>query len=212
VLQILGRANVQTGTKDEPYGLPGDYADIVMLPRCTNSDLKAKLSDIFSSIAQDVVALAYEKIQSEVTLTRPSSTRANQVLPLEQFHVMHPYEQNPRFTGRLKELKAISTCLDPDPTAKELRQMALVGIGGAGKTQTALEYVFSRLDKFPIILWAHADTRAKLNTSFARFAVELGLVNSATEVDFQLVREQVKSDLESRGETKLIFLRFCWLS
>jgi len=79
--------------------------------------------------------------------------------------------------------------------------MALVGIGGVGKTQTALEYVFSRTDMFPIILWAHADTRAKLNTSFASFAVELRLVQSATKVDYQFAREQVKAYLESCGES-----------
>jgi hypothetical protein len=82
--------------------------------------------------------------------------------------------------------------------------MALVGIGGVGKTQTALEYVFSRMDKFPIILWAHADTRAKLNTSFANFAVELGLVKSATKVDFQFAREQVKAHLKSQSESASI--------
>jgi hypothetical protein len=112
-----------------------------------------------------------------------------------------------RFTGREKELATISDCIDPSSDSDEIRQIALVGIGGVGKTETALEYVSRRLDKFPIILWAHADTRAKLNTSFANFAVELGLVTSATEVDFQFARDQVKAHLQSRSESASV--RMC---
>lgn len=64
------------------------------------------------------------------------------------------------------------------PRSEELkvqRSFALCGLGGVGKTQTALNYVFEHMEDFQVVLWAHADTRRKLLEDFGGFAVELGL-------------------------------------
>lgn len=50
------------------------------------------------------------------------------------------------------------------------RTYAICGLGGMGKTQIVLNYVFTHRNDYPIIFWAHADRRAKLDESFARFA------------------------------------------
>jgi CO dehydrogenase nickel-insertion accessory protein CooC1 len=52
---------------------------------------------------------------------------------------------------------------------------ALCGLGGMGKTQIGVSFVFKNLAKFRAVLWAHADSRAKLAESFSLFAVKLGL-------------------------------------
>lgn len=68
--------------------------------------------------------------------------------------------------------------LAPRGTEPHAQQsFALCGLGGAGKTQAALNFVFEYMDEFPAVLWAHADTRGKLLEGFAGFAVELGLTN-----------------------------------
>ena len=51
------------------------------------------------------------------------------------------------------------------------RSYALCGLGGVGKTQTALDYVFEYMEDYQALLWAHADSRAKLLESFAHFAI-----------------------------------------
>lgn len=42
------------------------------------------------------------------------------------------------------------------------RHAALCGIGGIGKTSIAIEYVFSRKEKFDAIFWIRSDETSKL--------------------------------------------------
>jgi hypothetical protein len=69
-----------------------------------------------------------------------------------------------------------------------------------GKTQIALHYGFTHRNDYPIILWAHAGTRAKLNESFAWFASELGL--SVVDSGDESVFKAVKDTLEQIGEVR----------
>ena len=55
------------------------------------------------------------------------------------------------------------------------RVFALTGLGGMGKTQTAIRYVFKHRERYRIVLWAHADGQSKLAESFSLFADKLGL-------------------------------------
>lgn len=42
------------------------------------------------------------------------------------------------------------------------RHAVLCGLGGLGKTTLAMEYAFTRRDKFDAVFWIRADERAKL--------------------------------------------------
>ena len=96
--------------------------------------------------------------------------------------MIRPYERNDNFVGRDREIADIAGHLDPKKEeAKELKKYALIGLGGVGKTQTALAYVFRSWDKFKAILWAQADTPSKLLQSFTDFACDMGLVNSRSD-------------------------------
>lgn len=48
-------------------------------------------------------------------------------------------------------------------------------MGGIGKTQAAVEYVFTRRSKFDAIFWLHADEKTILAENFASIAIKLGL-------------------------------------
>lgn len=113
--------------------------------------------------------------------------------------ITQPYEENPDFTGRTKTLEMIHSILSPsrDGSAKQ-RIFALTGLGGVGKTQTALNYVFSHRDVYPIILFAHADSQAKLSESFCVFATELGLCNPES-LKPQIAIQAVKDCLKRTG-------------
>jgi KaiC/GvpD/RAD55 family RecA-like ATPase len=56
------------------------------------------------------------------------------------------------------------------------RTFAITGLGGMGKTQTALQFMFENLQAFQAVLWVPADTRAKLIERLVDFGVELGLI------------------------------------
>lgn len=98
--------------------------------------------------------------------------------------MIRPYTKNHSFVGREGEIKEMQKYLDPRAATQGQRQQnvfALIGLGGMGKTQTALAYVFESWEKFQAILWAQADTPTKLSQSFADFAYDMGLVSDRSD-------------------------------
>lgn len=90
--------------------------------------------------------------------------------------VVRPHQRNPNYVGRAELGLNLQKSLAPRSEAiKGQRSFALCGLGGVGKTQAALGYVFDHMEDFEVVLWAHADTRGKLLEDFGGFAVELGL-------------------------------------
>ena len=90
--------------------------------------------------------------------------------------IVRPHQRNPNFVGRVQLEQRLQKVLAPrSEIIKGQRSFALCGLGGVGKTQAALNYVFEHMEDFQVVLWAHADTRGKLLEDFGGFAVELGL-------------------------------------
>lgn len=116
--------------------------------------------------------------------------------------VVKPHQRNPNFVGRAELAEKIQRVLAPsseDPKAQ--RSFALCGLGGVGKTQTALNYVFEHMEDFQVVLWAHADTEGKLLEDFGGFAVELGLTKQGDSD--HTGRDLLKKWLETAGKTIL---------
>lgn len=130
--------------------------------------------------------------------------------------MIRPYQRNPAFTGRTDVLDDITEALTPKKKQKTdeafslasgeasngqgQKKMALIGLGGIGKTQVALAYAFKSFGDFPVILWAHAETEVKLAQSFSEFDEDLGLFKSTTSSAHQAEsRERVKRWLSSTG-------------
>ena len=113
-------------------------------------------------------------------------------------HIIRPYQKNPAFFGRTEILNEIRAALNTEKDGEQAK-FALCGMGGMGKTQIALAYAFESLPLFPVVLWAHSDTRAKLAQSFAEFAFEMGLVDSTT-TDQTTCRERLKRWFETAGK------------
>ena len=84
-----------------------------------------------------------------------------------------PYLRNPYFTGRAAILAQIEAALASD-TPAALSQ-AIAGLGGIGKTQTAIEYAYRHRDQYRAILWVRADTETSLVSGYHELAEVLGL-------------------------------------
>ena len=83
-----------------------------------------------------------------------------------------PYPRNPYFTGRQSVLEHLHQQLTQTPIA------VINGLGGIGKTQTAVEYAYRYVYDHPTydtVFWVKADTEANLITSFANLADQLAL-------------------------------------
>lgn len=94
-----------------------------------------------------------------------------------------PLERNPFFTGKEDILEEIHKVL------LSTKRAALSGLGGIGKTQTAVEYAYCHKENYGQILWVKAETKESLTSDFSQLASLLTL----PEKDAQDQQEVVKA-------------------
>jgi tetratricopeptide (TPR) repeat protein/transcriptional regulator with XRE-family HTH domain len=104
-----------------------------------------------------------------------------------------PYRRNPHFTGRDELLTQLAEQLAPgEPDqAVVIRQAALTqalavkGLGGIGKTQTAIEYAYRAREqrRYVHTLWINAASEEAILTSFVALANQLPDLRSLSRTD-----------------------------
>ncbi len=110
-----------------------------------------------------------------------------------------PYLRNPLFTGREQILERLAEALNTGETTAPAQPQAISGLGGIGKTQTAIEYAYRSRSKYQAVLWARADTRENLVQKYVDIALLLGLPEQRQQDQTRIV-EAVKRWLrEHRG-------------
>ena len=85
-----------------------------------------------------------------------------------------PHSRNERFFGRHSILDLMHRRLMPSKSRNQ-RRFALSGLGGAGKTQIALEYTYRSLDDYKVVVWILADSQEKIAQGFEETAEMLGM-------------------------------------
>lgn len=68
--------------------------------------------------------------------------------------------RNPYFTGRLEVLEPLHRLLNKEPDTIQIQ--ALTGLGGIGKTQTAVEYAYRYRQDYQAALWIPAESREEV--------------------------------------------------
>lgn len=81
-----------------------------------------------------------------------------------------PLRRNPFFTGRELVLERLVQWLGPGDGG---RLYALTGMGGIGKTQTALEYAYRHAERYSAVFWLPADTREGCLAALGELAIVL---------------------------------------
>ena len=84
-----------------------------------------------------------------------------------------PYHRNSYFTGRKQLLRRLQHLLTTQKTIALVQ--AISGLGGIGKTQTALEYVYRYKEYYQTILWLRADSNETLFSDVLKLAQLLDL-------------------------------------
>src|SRR5258708_431553 len=93
--------------------------------------------------------------------------------PLPENIWLVPYERNQFFTGREGLLKRLRDTLTAMKTGVLTPLVAISGLGGIGKTQTAIEYAYRYRGDYQAILRARATTRDMLTSDFVTLAAVL---------------------------------------
>ncbi|KAF2452243.1 P-loop containing nucleoside triphosphate hydrolase protein, partial [Lineolata rhizophorae] len=186
------RGRRTTRKEDRAYSLLGLFS-IFMPPNYGEGEDNAfrRLTKNIEKASQDRSQdLTWSATAVASTLTPTSATKACYVLP---------FPKNRYFVGRNDELETINQKLLVD---RDCDRMSIVGLGGTGKTQLALQFAYTVKDTLSgvSIFWIPALSMASFEQACAGIAAALHLGRTgANEEDAKvLVREHLSSDHAGR--------------
>ncbi|EED20550.1 hypothetical protein TSTA_037680 [Talaromyces stipitatus ATCC 10500] len=163
---------------DSQHRLP----DVVSapVPRDTHTT-----ESVFLLPAQDIISLASEIITLPSRHTHikiyPTTPNPDTRKPLQlPCYLLNTHSPNEDFCGRKEILEHLAAELLPSKSVvtasgTTLRQFALCGFGGIGKTEIAREYSRRRKASFDAVFWVVADEIAKLDHHYQQISLALGL-------------------------------------
>ncbi len=134
-----------------------------------------RLCQLFGMTASEL-GLLQEKPVGEV-LSVPGEPLQPPVAPVEDrapfWNV--PFRRNPFFTGRADLLERLHEQLVQNHRAALTQSTALTGLGGVGKTQTAIEYAYRYRQDYRAVLWVRAASQETLTADMVALAQLLRL-------------------------------------
>ncbi|KAJ5710116.1 hypothetical protein N7493_009708 [Penicillium malachiteum] len=149
---------------------------------CTDFD--ATLSRIRKRLAQLKDRAEALSIQKAAMIAKQASGPATATVVSDGSLpcIIIPFPRNTAFYGRELELKSIKDALDQNPKALEYKILALIGMGGVGKTQIALNYAFRRADSgVKAVFWVNSETSLTVAESYTEIAMRLQLEGASAD-------------------------------
>ena len=114
-----------------------------------------------------------------------------------------PFGRNRFFTGRKQLLSMLRSQFTQNRSVALTQSQALTGLGGIGKTQTAIEYAYRYRGSYHVVFWVRAANHETLVADFVALAHLLELPGREVQ-DQMLVVAAVKRWLEQHGGWLLI--------
>ena len=214
---VFGAAEWQAAWKEDPDGC----AKKLLPVRVAECERPGLLAGVVSVDVFDMVeAEARRRLHSAVTaaikgrdkpIERPvypdpysAQSRARAVLDLPRFPVALPAiwnvpARNPNFTGHGSDLDRLHAALTGHPTPT---LCSLHGMGGVGKTQTAIEYIHRQADDYDLVWWINAEEAMGIGDQFIELGREIGL---DVVPDVGVMVRSVHRALRDRSRWLLVF-------
>src|SRR5205814_9962251 len=104
----------------------------------------------------------------------------------EEIAFIVDYQENSKFTGHEVFLHTLKQKLFEQIPNQHNHRIALYGMGGIGKTQTALKYVYTNKTTYEKIYWVTAVDQASLLSGYRKIAkaacLKIASVSDTTEI------------------------------
>ncbi len=115
-----------------------------------------------------------------------------------------PYRRNPFFMEYGDALKSLYRTIQTESTVALTQPQGISGLGGIGKTQTAIEYAYRYSATYQAVLWVRADSESTLTSEYVALAHLLQLPENSVQ-DQQVIVEAVMHWLHTNSHWLLIF-------
>lgn len=190
-----------------------------------SSSLRQKLKKLKEKLKEDVSRFDRAVESAERSRSLQADDRIlqsqNQLMAIAQQPIVPPLENAPQirfpihsvniaenldFTGREDELDKLYKLLVESHTEAKPISCGIHGIGGIGKTETALQFTYKYTKKFDAVFWVSADPEQGTETlrTFGNIGRQLGLFNSGDLNDPQV--DVVLDWLENEGKHRSLFI------
>jgi tetratricopeptide (TPR) repeat protein len=159
--------------------------DDVPVPEDSAGLVEVVLPELTADAAAD--ALAQALLRRGLPAPRPSGEPSRAVpFPGRGPAITNLPPRNTDFTGRgdlLDRLHQELIAAPAETVSGQARAAVLHGLGGVGKTQTALEFAYRHAGHYEIVWWVAAERPSSIMSSLQRLARRLGLSSSADRDD-----------------------------
>lgn len=196
----------------------------VDISRRKSKKLKVEFTELFTRIQEhtrwiDIEALVglnlqlqglttrnHQEILSNIHLAMASPPPVPTNVAASATYRLLPHVANSTFFGRADELKRLHDIVVPCRKSK-LSITSIIGEGGVGKSQLALQFAYLHLDEFTAIFWVTADAKFKISQAYEDIAVEVGLKTSSTaQGSLDSIVDVTKRWLKSTGKFKWLLM------
>ncbi|KAI9732879.1 MAG: hypothetical protein M1834_003819 [Cirrosporium novae-zelandiae] len=148
--------------------------DVAEFDRAVESAERARARQADDTMLNSQSQLLLLAHQSHVS--QKSNTPQDPKFPIHSVNIA----ENPDFTGREDELDTLYRLLVESHTEPRPVSCTIHGIGGIGKTSTALKFTYTYREKFDAVFWVSADPEQETETlrTFSNIGRRLGLFDS----------------------------------
>ena len=87
---------------------------------------------------------------------------------------------------------------EPGETATAVLPEALHGMGGVGKSQSVVEYIYRHVTEYDLVWWIPAEHTTQIRSSFVELAKRLGIKTGSAETAVPTVLEELRSGTSDR--------------
>jgi tetratricopeptide (TPR) repeat protein len=143
------------------------------------------------------------ELRQDVAAVRIAAPNASSSRALDNVFMV-PYTKNEHFTGRSALLVKLHDKLRECVPKQYNHRVALHGLGGVGKTQVALEYVYTHKTSYDSIYWISGVNRSALLSGFQNIARKTQCINGVSDLEPSDVAKAVLSWLNRQDRWLLV--------